>query len=66
MPSDSDGQWEEKELHPDGLYDAYGTIGQGNPHHRYGENFGAQGDGFVLTEVADVGAQILLMDEPLV
>ena len=29
MPSDSDGQWEEKELHPDGLYDAYGTIGQG-------------------------------------
>ena len=66
MPGYTDGQQEENGLQPKCFDNDDDTIGQGNPYHGDGEDFGTQRDGLVLTEIADVGAQILLMDEPLV
>ena len=66
MPAYSDGQEDECCLYPHGFAYGDGTIGQGYPNHGYGDDFGMQGDGLVFAEIADVGAQELLVEEPLV
>ena len=66
MPGYTDGQQEENGLQPKCFDNHDDTIGQGNPYHGDGEDFGAKGDGFVLAEVTDIVAQVFLMDKPLV
>ena len=66
VPGDGYGQCDEHCFYPDGFADGDGAIGEGYPHHGHGDDFGAEGDGAVFAEVADVGAQVFLVDEPLV
>ena len=66
MPSDTGCENDEQCLDGYVVADCYGTIDERNPNHGYGDDFGMQGDGLVFAEIADVGAQELLAEKPLV
>ena len=66
MPTDGCSEDEQGDAYINVLTNEEGAIEKGCPNQSNGYDFGTQGYGFMLAEIADVGAQILLVNEPIV
>lgn len=66
MIGDSCGNEQQEYVDPNERYKEEDTVEHGAPHQQQGDDFGSQRDGFVFAVVTNIGAQMLLIEQPLV
>ena len=66
MPSDAGRENDEHGFDSYVVADGYGAIDERYPNHGDGKDFGMQRNGAMLAEIADIVAEVFLMNEPLV